>query len=262
MKKNLLVLALAATTFSGAAMAWTANGHGGSMEFGGTLTPKEMGNPWESKVGDNVTELNGSLKSGEKKVEIILTKAIPVLSIRTAEKAAFMGGAGITPQINFNGLIDTARIIAGRTVLQANVMNADNPAEKIGTLNSVLSTAGFLTRATSEGESSYFSLSASLPAHAFFGGVSTVTKNTAPNAQQLITMIFPEALENIDYQTSSPSAPSDLKGEVELNNPLHSFSAAYAAGIERGNAISIALDAPATSNLKWKASLPVTVSYQ
>ncbi|HEI3186174.1 TPA: hypothetical protein SI321_005057, partial [Escherichia coli] len=55
MKKTLIALAVAASAaVSGSAMAWTANGTGGSVELGGTLNPVEKVTPWEVKVGDDV----------------------------------------------------------------------------------------------------------------------------------------------------------------------------------------------------------------
>ncbi|ENK8257946.1 hypothetical protein AB4C84_004676, partial [Escherichia coli] len=47
MKKTLIALAVAASAaVSGSAMAWTANGTGGSVDLGGTLTPVTKATPW------------------------------------------------------------------------------------------------------------------------------------------------------------------------------------------------------------------------
>ena len=59
MKKTLIALAVAASAaVSGSAMAWTANGTGGSVDMGGTLIPEGKVTPWEVKVGDAVKGLD------------------------------------------------------------------------------------------------------------------------------------------------------------------------------------------------------------
>lgn len=106
MKKTLIALAVAASAaVSGSAMAWTANGTGGSVDLGGTLTPIEKVTPWEAKVGDAVTGLDAQIHKGDTKVDIPVKTAISVLGIRTAQKAAFQGQAGIAPQIDFKGAV-------------------------------------------------------------------------------------------------------------------------------------------------------------
>ena len=68
MKKTLIALAVAASAVvSGSAMAagWEQNGTGGSVDLGGTLTPVEKATPWEVKVGDAVTGLDGQIQKGD-----------------------------------------------------------------------------------------------------------------------------------------------------------------------------------------------------
>ncbi|EJN2318881.1 hypothetical protein NPL52_004738, partial [Escherichia coli] len=78
MKKTLIALAVAASAaVSGSAMAWTANGTGGSVDLGGTLTPVEKVTPWEVKVGDAVTGLDAQIQKGQKVVDVAVNKAIP-----------------------------------------------------------------------------------------------------------------------------------------------------------------------------------------
>ncbi|HCN8216144.1 TPA: hypothetical protein N6448_004795, partial [Escherichia coli] len=71
MKKTLIALAVAASAVvSGSAMAWTANGDGGSVDLGGTLTPTDVMTPWEVKVGAAVNDLNAAIRKGDTKVDI------------------------------------------------------------------------------------------------------------------------------------------------------------------------------------------------
>lgn len=107
MKKTLIALAVAASAaVSGSAMAWTANGSGGSVNLGGALTPVEKLTPWEVKVGAAVNGLNGSIQKGATTVEIPANQNIPVLAIRN--NAVFNGQSGIVPAINYGGAINTA----------------------------------------------------------------------------------------------------------------------------------------------------------
>ncbi|MWN89069.1 hypothetical protein GQN24_29560, partial [Escherichia coli] len=98
MKKTLIALAVAASAaVSGSAMAWTANGTGGSVDLGGTLTPVNVITPWEVKVGAAVNGLDASIRKGDTGADIPVKKAISVLGIRTIKSAVFTGQQGISP---------------------------------------------------------------------------------------------------------------------------------------------------------------------
>ncbi len=78
MKKTLIALAVAASAVvSGSAMAaWTANGGGGQVEIGGSLTPVTKATPWETAVGAAVTNLNGQVQKNDTKLEITVPKTL------------------------------------------------------------------------------------------------------------------------------------------------------------------------------------------
>ncbi|HEI3300487.1 TPA: hypothetical protein SI318_004987, partial [Escherichia coli] len=71
-----------------------------------------------------------------------------------------------------------------------------------------------------------------------------------------------------DEYTAKTPLGKILAGNISDNeyfvDEADMFKSAYGAGIEAGKTISIALDTPAEGNssVKWKASLPITVTYQ
>ncbi|ELO5003679.1 hypothetical protein QUQ70_004860, partial [Escherichia coli] len=134
MKKTLIALAVAASAVvSGSAMAWTANGTGGNVDLGGTLTPVEKVTPWEVKVGAAVTNLDAAITKGQSEVNITTTSAVPVLGIRTQEASkVFTGKPGISPQIDFHKAIDPTKFSGSVTDLTLSVMDAQGA--KIGSL--------------------------------------------------------------------------------------------------------------------------------
>ncbi|EHI7951880.1 hypothetical protein J9K58_004673, partial [Salmonella enterica] len=50
--------------------------------------------------------------------------------------------------------------------------------------------------------------------------------------------------------------------ERGFQDPLAKYSAAYGAGLKTGSTVTINLTSPATADMAWKASFPITVSYQ
>ncbi|ELL8642813.1 hypothetical protein RX410_003785 [Escherichia coli] len=262
MKKTLIALAVAASAaVSGSAMAadWVQNGTGGSVDMGGTLTPADVITPWEVKTGDAVTNLDGHIKKGQRTVNITVNKAIPVLGIRTQTNQPFTGREGISPQVNFNSAIDPSQFQEGKTTLTLDVK--DNSSKKIGSLTTKV-TAGalFSWKNDDTGRGNYFSLaSINQPGEVFYGGLSTnydgaldvdQVKNIAP-------VIFPGSMDNFTEQGT------ESIGKYFSRIDDSKYSAFYASGIEQGSKINITLDQPAgTDAIAWKASLPVTVSYQ
>ncbi|EFR2683616.1 hypothetical protein KCK33_004504 [Salmonella enterica] len=261
MKKTLIALALATTAVSGSAMAWVPNGLGGTMEFGGTLTPKDVVNPWEVKIGPNMNTLNGSLKPNEKVVKITLANAIPVLGIRTtASSISFNGAPGISPQINYSGLIDPTKFDAGKVPVTLDVKSADAAATKIGTLTTKL-TAGGMGMATGDG---YYNTIVALEANSLFrGGVAQDRAKALPGLQvtPVSRSFFSDITNNFDEGGVQIHTGTNGSNYVPTD-PLKKYSAYYASGFQSGESVTITLDSPATANMNWKVSFPVTVSYQ
>lgn len=257
MKKTLVAMALVATTISGSAMAWTDNGNGGTFELGGTLTPPPAPTPWEVLVGSTLNGLDKSIQLGDKEVDIPVTTPITVLGIRTLTNQTFKGGVGMSPQIDFKGAIDTTKFSNGVTTLTLDIKNKKNV--KIGQMTAPLSAAAVLSLGSPfDGQ---YSMNAQNRGEGFFGGLGTIPKQTVgtgAEAKALLDRINTEFTAN--YISQGFSSKNDFSSDFATSG---SYSAAYGAGIEAGKIIKLTLDAPAEYGaINWKASLPITVSYQ
>lgn len=256
MKKTLIALAVAASAaVSGSAMAWTANGTGGSVDLGGTLTPVEKVTPWEVKVGDAVTGLDAQIQKGQKEVSIAVNKAIPVLGIRTIESTAFQGQPGISPQIDYGNAVNVDAFENGRAPVTLEVKDDTNA--KIGTLTTSLGASALVSV---KGPWSGFNHSYSDTAgQGFFGGLP---KNKAQTPDENIAFnVMPEVANHYIDQGVGYSKVGVTTG---FTNTKATYSGYYGAGIEQGKTIKITLDQAASGDapIQWKASLPVTVYYQ
>ncbi|HCX4226461.1 TPA: hypothetical protein OZS11_004858 [Escherichia coli] len=256
MKKTLIALAVAASAaVSGSAMAWTPNGTGGSVDLGGTLTPVEKVTPWEVKVGDAVTGLDAQIQKGQKVVDVAVNKAIPVLGIRTIASTAFQGQPGISPQIDYGNAVNVDAFENGRAPVTLEVKDDTNA--KIGTLTTSLGASALVSV---KGPWSGFNHSYSDTAgQGFFGGLP---KNKAQTPDENIAFnVMPEVA---DHYIDQGVGYSKVGVTTEFANTEATYSGYYGAGIEQGKTIKITLDQAASGDapIQWKASLPVTVSYQ
>ncbi|WP_097457021.1 fimbrial protein [Escherichia coli] len=259
MKKTLIALAVAASAaVSGSAMAWTANGTGSSVDLGGTLTPVDVITPWEVKTGDAVTGLNAQIQKNQKEVNVSVTKAIPILGIRTIDTTAFQGRSGISPQISYEGAVDLAGFNAGVTTVSMEVR--DTEGKVIGGLVAPFTAAALSSYVnTSDGVSNKKSLYAAESGKGFFGGLGYNAAAVA-NYPIAATSFFSEASQHFDEQGIADLSES---GDTSFGSGAATYSAFYASGIAQGGTIKITLDKPAGANeIVWNASLPVTVSYQ
>lgn len=258
MKKTLIALAVAASAaVSGSAMAWTANGTGGSVDLGGTLTPADVVTPWEVKTGDAVTGLDAQIKKGQKTVDIAVNKAIPVLGIRTQTTQVFQGQPGISPQIDYGAAVDVNAFKNGRAPVTLEVKD-DNTKAKIGTLTTSLG-ASALVSVKGEWRAGYSYIYSGETGRGFFGGLP---KNRAQVPNENIALnVMPEVA---DHYTSQDTPYSEVSFAPKFNDPVNAYSGYYGAGIEQGNTIKITLDQAVSGDapIQWKASLPVTVFYQ
>ncbi|WP_105491630.1 hypothetical protein [Escherichia coli] len=265
MKKTLIALAVAASAaVSGSAMAWTQNGIGGSVDFSGTLNPKDLITPWEVKVGDGVNDLNALIKKGQSRVDVAVNKSILALGIRTTSNRAFLGQTGIAPQIDFKNAIDLNGFEGGVTTLTLDVKDSTSN-DKIGTLTAPFNTGavGSITGASNFANVyTYMSAnSASGAARGFSGGLATDWGKINKAPQTVLNALSTEIMANFDAQGMS-FAGSGLSSNFSTSGAK--YSAAYGAGILANDTIKIALDNPVTGDaeIAWKAELPVTVSYQ
>ncbi|EBP0888361.1 hypothetical protein R497_24750 [Salmonella enterica subsp. enterica serovar Havana] len=260
MKKTLIALAVAASAaVSGSAMAWTANGTGGSVDISGTLTPQGLVTPWEVKVGAAVTGLDADIEKGLAIVNVAVDKAIPVLGIRTAQPTPFQGVPGIAPQIDYSGTVDVDNFMEGVTKLHS--LEVRNTAgNKIGVLEAEYRAAGAASWKSSSGGEK-FRVIAYQAGHGFYGGLAKNTAGLPASPGNLVATVFPEAYKNYtDQGISKWSAPA----KEDFADPVATYSAYYGSGIPAGSKIKITLDQAASGDapIQWKSSLPVTVSYQ
>ncbi|HBA7888854.1 TPA: hypothetical protein J1Z66_004313 [Escherichia coli] len=261
MKKTLIALAVAASAaVSGSAMAWTANGTGNSVDLGGTLTPVEKVTPWEVKTGAAVTGLDALVQKGQKIVTIDVNQAIPVLGIRTQTNKTFPGQDGISPQIDFGNAIDVATIENSEAVLTIDVNNG-NGGGKIGTLStSLLVGAEYSYTGPSNGK---YVMVAPKSGDGFFGGLPKDKSGSLSNPYSRLVAISGEFVEKYNNQGTSWSDKNGGYGAWNFTDSSYQYSAFYGSGIEKGKNITITLDQAVTGDtqIQWKASLPVTVSY-
>ncbi|EFN6235782.1 hypothetical protein [Escherichia coli] len=259
MKKTLIALAVAASAaVSGSAMAWTANGTGGSIELGGTLTPEKIDTPWEVGVGAAVNDLNADIRKGDTTVDIPVKKAIPVLGIRTVEVGkAFRGKPGIAPQINYGGAVNLDGFKAGLTTVSMEVR--DEQGSVIGELKAPFFAGAETSQKNGSQDYKYY-LYASNAGDAFFGGLAKSSAGATDDVSTKLNAISSEFTAN--YTTQGVKEFGDKYGRTSFGSDV-AYSAYYGSGIRSGDTIEITLNqAAGADGITWKSSLPVTVSYQ
>ena len=259
MKKTLIALAVAASAaVSGSAMAWTASGTGGNVNFGGTLTPSSTSKvtPWETRAGAGVMGLDAEVTQGQRSVQITTPHAVEILSIRTKDAKAFQGGVnpGINPQIDFHGAAGDFN--AGKSTLSMEARTTEGV--KIGSVTVAMS-AGAMGSTSKGFKSDIFAPNVG---DGFFGGVSTSREQAYTNIHAFATdQGFDEVVANFDSQGVTGLTS---KGTVNFNETSRKYSAFYIAAVASGEKFTVTLDNPVSGDgqIQWKASLPVTVSYQ
>ncbi|HFI4160981.1 hypothetical protein [Escherichia coli] len=264
MKKTLIALAVAASAaVSGSAMAWTANGTGGTVNLGGTLTSTPYITPWEVLVDSTLHTLDAPIKERTSVVKIPVEQSILFLGIRTQQNTPFYGESGISPQINYGGKVDLSNTVKGKGTLTLEVQN--DQSEKIGSLVAPYTAVGVASSKAGSASAMIFSvMGGSTPGNLFYGGLpvnrSTAVQN-GNEAESLIGKLSSEVLSNFNKQgVTEYESTSYITTASDANTQ---YSGAYGAGIVSGENITINLNSPAEPGepIKWKASLPVIVTY-
>ncbi|EAT2902210.1 hypothetical protein A0V81_003865 [Salmonella enterica subsp. enterica serovar Newmexico] len=266
MKKKLIALALGAAAVSSSAMAWEANGLGGEVNFGGVVTINSIStkNPWEVFVGGKASGLDANVATGATVVKIPLSTSIPVLGIRTKDKAAFRGAVGITPQINYGGKVDLSSFNDGASTLTIDVNDSSN--SKIGTMTAPIYAAAEVSVRDPNSSTGGFYRGLVLPKNAgdaFFGGLSTDDSGIPTHAgvaESILDSIEPAFSAHWDDQGLGIT---DNRW-TDSFSPDKDFNAFYGSGIESGKTIVLNLDSAFNSStvVQWKAQLPIVISYQ
>ncbi|EKB2676916.1 hypothetical protein ONW92_004070 [Salmonella enterica] len=168
----------------------------------------------------------------------------------------------IVPKINYEGHVDLTGFNAGVSTLTLDVLNKTD-STKIGTLTAPFSAAAVGSIKNANISDRYAWMYAT-EASGFFGGLATDYHYVAQsNAGTIISALSPDILNNLDSQGLDLNLNYDAGFATNFVAPASTYSAVYAGGIVKGDKIKITLDAPAAGDsIAWKASLPVTVSYQ
>ncbi|HAW4122173.1 TPA: hypothetical protein JLV25_004779 [Escherichia coli] len=262
MKKTLIALAVAASAaVSGSAMAWTASGTGGSIDLGGTLTPKKSVSPWEVQVA-SISGLDATVKAGQKDIVIKVSSAMPFLGIRNANADGFIGGGeGVISTIDYGKAVDLKEFHSAVTKLTLDVKNASG--EKIGTLSAPYFASAVLVYKGGSGIHRARQMAASTSGYAFFGGLPLTGAATAESGQGAYERI---ATLSSDYVSKLPRIQGwdNVDVDEKYSDKKISYWGVYGGGLEKGAAITITLDKAIKTGdapIAWKASLPVTVTY-
>lgn len=262
MKKTLIALAVAASAaVSGSAMAWTQGGVNGSVGIGGSLTPEVKVIPWVAQIGTSVNDLAGVIKQGSTTANVQVNTTIPVLGIRTASNAGFVGAEGLNPQISYGDAVDFAASVNGVAPVTLKVKNAGDQSE-IGTLQTNMTVSARIAWVNGNRKETYNPY-ASQAGTVFFGGVGQTRNGVAMGDEDKnnAEILFPGVTENF----VALNGYTDIGGwgNANVNNTSTSYNGYYASGIKAGSVINLSLNTPADVDaINWTAQLPVTVSYQ
>ncbi|EBX6890527.1 hypothetical protein LF005_004537 [Salmonella enterica] len=275
MKKTLIALALAATAVSGSAMAWTPNGQGGTMEFGGTITPQPTDVTWMWKLGAGKTDFNAQLSdltNDGKKLSITNATDMPLLLGKLEH--AFVGRVGIAPNIEFTGYDNVAITPEwsgeeGSGTLTLPVKSGDGA--KMGTFVMPVQGVGGLLWALSDGTGGAQSRHASGTSGAFKGGTGSWASTPAMDAMDVIFKKFgTNDFNDLDAQLRafpglSNIAPdlSNIAGSTTapLDQTNYVYTGTYALGVPAGKIIDVNFTNSVTTNTEWKAPLTIKISY-
>ncbi|END4470578.1 fimbrial protein [Salmonella enterica subsp. enterica serovar Bareilly] len=259
MKKTLIALAVAASAVvSGSAMAWVpqTGNFNGSIELGGTLSPVEKQLPWDVQTGTAVNDLSGTIIKSSTSASITVNKDIPVLGIRNHSNNGFVGGQGITPQVDYKNAVNVDGFSNGMTTLTLDVNDAQ-ANNKIGTM-----TVRFMASAVASNTNSKQPLIAPDKGNAFFGGIGKSGEAIIQgmgSAEIAISRFFPDVFDTFGVKDTAPVMGYT---NYQFDNGNFTYYGFYGSGIPSDSVINITLDAPAAAgDIAWKASLPVTVSY-
>ncbi len=255
MKKTMIALAFGAITASGSAMAWVEGGSGGSVDLGGTISPDTtITFPWEVKVGSALTGLNAQISAGATSASVNVPSDSLVLGVRSKD-GWFTGGQGISPQLDYHDAV-SGTYVSGVTDLTLDVKDAGSD-QKIGSLTTKLTVAA-MGSSQNDFAATYYMIGANNAGNAFFGGVGTTGSDQLhSDPQALAARVDSTVTEHFELAGSAAGRQS-----VTFNSTDVQYNAFYISALETANEINIQLDNPVTSDVNWKASLPVTVTYQ
>lgn len=261
MKKTLIALAVAASAVvSGSAMAgsWVRNGTGGTVEFGGTLTPVEKATPWSIKVGGGVSDLDAQVQKGQRVVSVPVKKSILFLGIAPTD-GSFHGQDGISPQIDYNGAIDVGKFLGGATKIKLPVKDAkQNP---IGYMEADFTAVSF-RQWKEKGKVIYQGMYAAAEGDAFYGGVPNSADGSMDigKVEGTLQKLEPEIIKD---KWKGDESRLYVRARNAFAGDQWEYQGFYGGGLT-DTTIKITLDTPVKGDdsFSWRATLPVVVNYQ
>ncbi|WP_441294492.1 hypothetical protein [Escherichia albertii] len=171
-----------------------------------------------------------------------------------------MGEPGLTPTISYGGALHLNEFENSSAPLFLDVK--DDGDEKIGTVEAPVFAAGVFSSRDSismYSQAWQYSAIASEAGDGFFGGVPQNREGAKQDPTATTRQIWEDAGKNYDAQGAKGF---DLPSVFRIDNK-NSYSGYYVSGIESGKTLKFTFDEPFTgTELHWKASLPITVSYQ
>ncbi|EFS3221059.1 hypothetical protein KUA85_004495 [Salmonella enterica] len=256
MKKTLIALAVAASAVvSGSAMAWTANGGGGQVDIGGTLTPVTKATPWETAIGTAVTNLDAQIQKNDTNVEVNVPNTLPILAIRSVGQ--FTGRAGIAPAINYGWIGNVWK----NSSTQASAEVRNEAGVVVGGAHFPLTAQGVMAAVGVNGDTPHQKLMfANQKGKVYFGGLPTSANNVL-DVRNIILQGWPDIADKFVIPSGAAWVPNaaDTFSATALK-----YSSYYGSVIAKNSKINIIMNAPvkADAPFKWKISLPATVTYQ
>ncbi|HDW3010316.1 TPA: hypothetical protein RMA68_005196, partial [Escherichia coli] len=164
----------------------------------------------------------------------------------------FQGQPGISPQINYHGVVDFSQNEWGNAPVTLEVF--DNSSNKIGSLQTILTTAAVYS-SNSGGDLRYGGMVAAVSGEGFFGGLGNFSNSLGySDAVAELNNLSNEFLAKYTKQ----GATNEIGSTQRFSDVNTTYSAAYGSGIKQGRALKITLDRAATgdASIQWKASLP------
>lgn len=263
MKKTIMAITLASLVFPCVAIAWTPGGDGGNVEIGGDVIVQPYSTAWQIKVGDMQNFGDMIINTPSKKIDLDVTKPILVLGIRQKTNDFFQGGTELNPNIDFNGAVNIDGFNDGVTTLTLPLISADDQTTKIGELTAPLYAGAAVNHSSLGLDERQYSLIAPNANNAFTGGLPKVASGTH-SAQQIITNV-----KNLDPEVTLNyrKGPEHHDQGIAINFPgsesKNKYMVFYGAGIHAGQKITLNMNSEVSdAAVKWKASMPITISYR
>lgn len=258
-------LLLVIPLFSADVLAWTQGDMSGNIDIGGIINPAGSSNPWEVLLGPGVSALEFSVNKYASDASIVLQQNYPVLGIRTrmGKNETFKGTVmgGISPQISYTGLVTTEDYKRGILPFSLPVLRPDG--SEIGLLRFHLLAVAEVSRLVSAPEQNSglrFSVFATQPGEAFYGGIARNSSEAISYPMTLMSARFPEYVEKYNRQGM---IASPLHRTVKFDNPDMTYSGFYGAGLLKGSVATLNLKEGYSlmESEKWSAKMSVTVAY-